>query len=1632
MPKRPVKAQANSTKAASGAFGTGFGSPFASTASPLSYLAEPPDLSSISDPNIVVAFKGLSKKDGTTKSKALEELHSHVKTLNDTVEDGILEAWVQVYPRTSIDNTRRVRQLAHMVHGQICLACGKRIAKHMPQIIGAWLAGLYDNDKAVSRAAQEALHRVFATPEKLHNVRKVYFESTLDFCKNMIDNETPSTLSDERTSSPDELEAKYSRVLAQMISLATNLLGELPEESQKRQGLYAELILDEKLWSFAYYNDLQVRRAVHKLLKVCLANHPDTTYSAVSVIGKAYMYDALKYEQMGTSLDFVECLTALLKYDSHVWTNNIKGDKGIQRLCRFLKRGSQMGPPEYWSSLVLFFENLPSNALADSLQNTSDVLTAIHSGLSKKNEPRNNLRAAWLAYVEIFERLCAQLAEEDATKLLQSDLLPLISQFVRPSSEELSWNLAEDALSLIMSRILEIALLRKLVLEAWSSTTRQLIEDMGTSLPESSKEFNSSQTRLTIEGKRWIFVRGTLWTYALDEESHNLIKQSSLSVTNSALDLLRKRNAKPYGAASIVESILFDEQIPVAGDSDVRAQVASFATTDLPSLFTSPSAPYLAGILFFLYGDAAFAPAWEASLRTILNEPDNTLIERGIGALLGSRHVPKSFDATGSSPAIEAFVTKRTQEALNGTSDWSFLSLLANQRTRVLPASTGDDLLSSLTQSLSLDERAPNALEGLQTLQKNSPGMLQSFAATSDASALLPRLLFLSESSEESTAEMASEVSAFLHLGSGKVNGDRSSQQVLLRTIQRSLSESTEMTVSITTLVRLAQEVLQNAGADDEALQALTPNTEAWREALAPFLEIPPLSSFAITSPLKGAVHLVADAAEHKRALSSLRAPRDADGFSIPLRIAQYTSMLLKNNTIVEALSEEHLAELLTLLVLTADLANDNLGVAGANPLWTQYTPEVESEMSDFVSNSQQLIHNWLEHSPDWMDADTQSSKATFVRRAIHALLDNTDGLSPKSYRNAAAYCSLASELVELHGWHNRNTGTVEKQVQDAQKNKQSFTTCALLYAFRTPLSSSQVASRICNMLTANLTGFDVLKKPEEGLKSLIELNVILENHEGAAENVAKQRNIFFVKHVISWLSSNPGQSIGAETIKALSFFLPVMKDIYGEHWHLTLDAISTLWSSAQELNPADPATHNALPMTYASLRLFDGLRRLTTDEDPNDDLVDAWKDGTEAAAVGLFHLLRCASECPDELNQPLRITNELVARQISRLPTKNLDRIDELYPLLFAPSHSVQQAAFGALHKKIPEMQEQVSLDAALDRKDAKLPEELISLVLEAPTVNDLDGTFWERGVPLPLKGYLLSWLLIFDHFDNASFKVKIDYVNSLRDLAPLPALLEFVFDFLGHSRGKPVDGSKLDIANYDASVSSGDAPQREVQNLLAHLYYLSLKFTSSLTKAWWLELRSRALVSNVEQWTQKYISPQLISTALSSVSQWSTEQSDPSNPNAAGDGETLKVNISPRAKEIRASYDIDDATMSMSIRLPDPWPLRQAEVQGISRVAVDEKKWQSWLRGCQGVITFSNNSIVDGLVAFRRNVVGALKGQTECSICYSLVSADKQLPNKRCSTCKNLFHSGCLFKWFKTSNNSSCPLCRNPFNYG
>ena len=272
---KKFKSSASSARAANAALGSpafGFGNSTFQSTSSLSYVAEQPDLSTISDPHVVVSLRNLGKKDSTTKAKALEELQEHVKIKGSAVEDSLLAAWIELYPRTAIDNSRRVRQLAHTLQGSLTSATGRRIAPHLPKVAGSWLCGLYDNDRAVSRAAQDALSASFPTEEKQHVLWDVYKLSLLEYAEDAILVQTSGTLSDERSTSKDDAESKPARVVGSAMYMLSQLIKHSKQDKKPPPEAFSDLLpkilANKKLWELAHHKDPYLRRSTCSLARL--------------------------------------------------------------------------------------------------------------------------------------------------------------------------------------------------------------------------------------------------------------------------------------------------------------------------------------------------------------------------------------------------------------------------------------------------------------------------------------------------------------------------------------------------------------------------------------------------------------------------------------------------------------------------------------------------------------------------------------------------------------------------------------------------------------------------------------------------------------------------------------------------------------------------------------------------------------------------------------------------------------------------------------------------------------------------------------------------------------------------------------------------------------------------------------------------------------------------------------------------------------------------------------------------------------------------------------------------------------------------------------------------------------------
>jgi E3 ubiquitin-protein ligase listerin len=1571
MSKKQFKSQASSGRLGGfGSFGSaGFGS---TQSSPLSYIQEPPDYSSISDANVAVAFKNLSKKDSTTKAKALEDIQSHISSAAE-IEEGLLEAWVKLYPRLSIDSARRVRQLAHSLNGQICSKCGKRVAKHLSRITGPWLAGTYDNDRAAAKAAQDAFGAVFITPDKVGSLKQTFHSSIVEYCKEAVLRETVQTLSDERTVSNDDAEATYCRVVSTGISVITSLLTNLPDaEIATQQHIYDELFGDSKLWEFVTHSDPLVRRSVHRLVQCALSRQPQLIESHLKAVSTAYVYKGLSSDQLGSATDFLQTLTALTERYETIWTEAYSAKKpAISRFKQFLKRGSQSGNADFWKVASTLFTMIPSAILPQNYTEAKELLLAARDGVAGKNE-KFYASAAWPAYYAFVEKVASDLSEEEREQLLDNCVMPLLRQYLQPSPETTQWAISGARAAPLVASAAKIPGLTSMIDNEWPKLANQLIETAKMSQPQQSKDFEKSQLHVASSGERWAAMRREL-VAVLQESSSQTFLEADISIVKECIDLLRNRDGKPFGGAAVIEEIVKTGNSHLLQDSNFKAQLQTFFEVEDGSWVLWPCSRHLIRCLFALHKEAFFAQCFAAAVAQAFQlEPRESSLKMLLD--LFPLNIPaEAAEVAKDDKNLHNLVQDVCKPGLHAPESELFLRLY---QLGVLPGEVLHNVLSDLVASLSGVNDPTQASNTLLFFSLVPDTLLRDISTRPEGEHLLPSLLGLEQHSDELIANRAASVAAKLTAVSANQDTD-AKFGVVLQNLERLSIKSLSVDAMEDLTHRLLGEERSIANPQD-----VLPNLETWTAALHAVIR-PPKPSLALLSPLGGVVHLV----QSELLGAKARVQADGEGLSQALRIAMYVAGLLRDTDLSDKLTEsgEMRWSVVALLYLTVLLAEDNLSVLGTNALWDpKRASTAEPVVLDFITGAHAVLASFSQAMAPDLESDATSSTATSDYSAFSTALarfgQDEPARSPVQYYVALAKAKINADFFESHGYDADQSRASESILRQKRAGKDPLCIVACIAGLQQPLTGSQLVSRYCNELVADLTDLDVsdAQHEQKNLEQLIVLNSILNTQEDALATIAKQRLIFLVKRLVPALNAGTTSAITVEICKALTVLLPGMQDMYGEHWSTILAYILSFWMSVEVQMEKDVLSDDHVLHTNASLRFYATLRKLSQSEEPNDDLVDALKDSKAEIHDALIQLLKAANGASDEMHQPLMITHELLAREIARLPQSPLQDADELYPLLYTPSRPIQQAVFDLLHQHIPAAQEQVSLDAALDNKIAQLPDQLLSLIIEAPTLDALADASFDRAMPLPLQGYLYGWLLLLDHFNGSSFRVKTDYMDQLKEGTYMPGFLSFAFDFLGHSRGRPVDASKFDVREYIPDTEP--SPEKDVQWLLAHLYSLALTHLPGLVKSYYLDIRSRQTSLAVESWTARYISPLIITASLQAVSEWA-EKSVKEDP----EYEKMTVKVGMRSKEVNVGYVVDEQTMAIKVILPEAYPLASAQVVGVNRVAVKEDKWLSWLRHCS-IIVGQNGSIIDGLSVWRKNVTGALAGQSECAICYSV----------------------------------------------
>ncbi|KAJ7074942.1 hypothetical protein B0H15DRAFT_1027322 [Mycena belliarum] len=808
-------------------------------------------------------------------------------------------------------------------------------------------------------------------------------------------------------------------------------------------------------------------------------------------------------------------------------------------------------------------------------------------------------------------------------------------------------------------------------------------------------------------------------------------------------------------------------------------------------------------------------------------------------------------------------------------------------------------------------------------------------------------------------------------------------------------------------LAALAEDTL---GAPLDVVEGVFPAQSTLDAMLDALPASPPAASLAVLHP-------------HLPPASAIRPPAssaacDARGYSAYARIVVSLLQALAADRRAARVHAWALRHVLALALYVEDL----LAVPAApSPVFDTASPELDrAALSRLPARAQQLATYVL----------TAAAEDGWRARVLAAVTSN---------KPLIGGCALSGLLVDLIESARRTDGSRDCRIlervlrhllQDADKteadlwmalarkmDKSAPETCiAIISAVSASTLEPPRLDRCRNELAADLLGIPASKANTQGLLVLRKLAASAPDVESDVVFLPQQRSVNIFKACQQWVSSDEDIEEELESAMTLVFFhlAPLLQNVPGTHWDLIFDVLE---SNLENAALADDDTLVALARTLRLVILIQDLA-LT-----NKTLRASWEE-RQMLILSMVRDLAAGHLDTATASAPRSTCRELVLSIVQDLPASliTIDTLPKMCHLLADPSADVQKMTYQLLTVAARKRTEHFVIEAGVDvdaTVKADLPLELLdilqtSLNLDQGDLPDLDES--------TVFGHLLGWMVVFDLFMDASLKVKLSYIEQLRSLDVIGTFfIPNLLSLLGVDQGIP-KAFKLDpwdVEEYFVQLYEPGSPW-SFQVLAAHLYYRALLIVPSLIYNWVLDCKDRQLSSSIATYTSLHFSPVIIMAELAHVK----------SPEATAElvDENLTIKVAAAVNEVIASYLVDEHQLEIRLKIPSDWPLHKIEVKDVQRVGVDETRWRAWILAVQQTLWSQNGRIVDGIGLFKKNVTGHFEGQVECAICYSIISVmDGSLPRKPCKTCKNRFHSGCLYKWFSSSHSSSCPLCRS-----
>jgi hypothetical protein len=313
----------------------------------------------VDNPEMRLIFKKLSKRDAATKLKALQELKQLCQSISSDDIVKALPYWPRLFNRLAIDIDRRVREATHCAHEQMCVRAGRQLAAHLKVIVPCWLCTMCDPHLPAAKAAQTALAATLPNDVKRADAFVFCKDAIFNYITENLFEHTPSSLSDPKSTSPEDMQSKYERVVATSLLAVGHLLQQLLSKQKTAFSYQLDALFSQsKLWKYGKSKVLLVRLAVYKMIVAACEHIPEIVTAHAGSVCPVALAAIGETDRVVCSAAWEAALHALTKIEG-CWSYVNIQKAVLPKIWSFLKDGGGGSADLIYPNLLPLIDLLP-------------------------------------------------------------------------------------------------------------------------------------------------------------------------------------------------------------------------------------------------------------------------------------------------------------------------------------------------------------------------------------------------------------------------------------------------------------------------------------------------------------------------------------------------------------------------------------------------------------------------------------------------------------------------------------------------------------------------------------------------------------------------------------------------------------------------------------------------------------------------------------------------------------------------------------------------------------------------------------------------------------------------------------------------------------------------------------------------------------------------------------------------------------------------------------------------------------------------------------------------------------------------------------------------------------------------